>query len=47
MYARVVTYWLQAGKLDERPAIVRDSVVQLRKERAGFKRFVVLVDRER
>ena len=40
MYARVVTNQIQAGKVDEWLALIRDSVVPALKE------FIALVDRE-
>jgi len=46
MYARVVTNQIQAGKMDEWLAVIRDSIVPSLKEQSGFGGFVVLVDRE-
>lgn len=46
MYARVVTNQIQAGKMDEWMALIRDSIVPALKEQDGFMGFVVLVDRE-
>jgi quinol monooxygenase YgiN len=46
VYARVVTNQIQAGKIDEWLAIVRDSIVPSLKQQAGLAGFVVLVDRE-
>jgi len=46
MYARVVTNQIQAGKMDEWLALIRDSVVPSLKEQEGFLGFVVLVDRD-
>jgi quinol monooxygenase YgiN len=46
VYARVVSNQIQAGKMDEWLAIVRDSIVPSLKQQAGFNGFVVLVDRE-
>ena len=46
MYARVVTNQIQAGKMDEWLALIRDSVVPSLKEQNGFLGFVALADRE-
>jgi quinol monooxygenase YgiN len=46
MYARVVANQIQAGKMDEWLALIRDSIVPSLKEQDGFRGFVVLVDRE-
>ena len=46
MYARVVTNQIQAGKMDEWLALIRESIVPALKEQDGFAGFVVLVDRE-
>ena len=47
MYARVVTNQIQAGKVDEWLALIRDSVVPALEEHDGFLGFIALVDRER
>ena len=47
MYARVVTNQIQAGKVDEWLALIRDSVVPSLEEQNGFLGFVALADRER
>lgn len=41
-----MTNQIQAGKMDEWLAIIRDSIVPALKEQQGFKGFVALVDRE-
>ena len=46
MYARVVTNQIQAGKIDEWLALIRDCIVPALKEQDGFLGFVALVDRE-
>jgi quinol monooxygenase YgiN len=46
MYARVVANQIQAGKMDEWLALIRDSIVPALKGQNGFLGFVVLVDRE-
>jgi len=46
VYARVVTNQIQAGKIDEWLALIRDSIVPSLKEQEGFLGFVTLVDRE-
>jgi len=46
MHARVVTNQIQAGKMDEWLALIRDSVVPSLKEQSGFLGFVALVDRQ-
>jgi quinol monooxygenase YgiN len=46
MYARVVTNQIQAGKMDEWLALIRDSIVPSLREQNGFMGFVALVDRE-
>jgi quinol monooxygenase YgiN len=46
MHARVVTNQIQAGKMDEWLALMRDSVVPSLKEQNGFLGFVALVDRQ-
>ena len=46
MYARVVTNQIQAGKMDEWLALIRDSIVPSLKEQNGFMGFVALVDRD-
>jgi quinol monooxygenase YgiN len=46
VYARVVTNQIQAGRIDEWLALIRDSVVPALREQDGFAGFVALVDRE-
>jgi quinol monooxygenase YgiN len=46
VYARVVTNQIQAGKIDEWLALIRDSIVPVLKDQDGFLGFVALVDRE-
>lgn len=46
MYARVVTNQIQAGKMDEWLALIRDAVVPSLKEEDGFRGFVALIDRQ-
>ena len=46
MFARVVTSQIQAGKIDEWLALIRDSIVPALKEHDGFLGFVALADRE-
>ena len=46
MHARVVTNNIQAGKVDEWLALIRESVVPTLKEQNGFLGFVALVDRQ-
>jgi quinol monooxygenase YgiN len=46
MYARVVANQIQAGKMDEWLALIRDSIVPAFNGQNGFLGFVVLVDRE-
>lgn len=46
MHARVVTDQIQAGKMDEWLAIVRDSIVPSLEELQGFRGFVTLIDPE-
>jgi hypothetical protein len=47
VYARVVTNQIQPGRIDEWPALIRDSIVPSLQEHDGFKGFVALMDRER
>jgi quinol monooxygenase YgiN len=42
MYARVVTNQIQAGKMDEWLALIRESIVPSLEEQDGFLGFVVL-----
>jgi quinol monooxygenase YgiN len=44
MHARVVTNQIQAGKVDQWLALVRESVVPALKELWGFKGFVAMTD---
>jgi quinol monooxygenase YgiN len=46
MHARVVTNHIQAGKMDEWLALIRESIVPSLKEQNGFLGFVTLVDRQ-
>ena len=47
MYAQVSSVTLQPGKTDEWIAITRDSILPAAKERQGFVKALILVDREK
>jgi len=45
MYARIVTFQLQLGKLDEALKIARESILPELRQRAGVQEITVLLDR--
>ncbi|MCX7179435.1 MAG: antibiotic biosynthesis monooxygenase [Proteobacteria bacterium] len=44
MYARVITFQAQAGKLEEAIAIYRDSIMPVTRQQKGFKNATLLTD---
>jgi len=46
MHAGVVSNQIRPGKMDERLAIIRESIVPSLKDQNGFQGFVTLIDRE-
>ena len=45
MYARVTTFQVQPGKIDEANRIATESIIPAIKQQAGFKSFFTLQDR--